>query len=176
MSKTLSFAAAFAFGILSCGSPTGSENTPNTSTGTRMEFSQRVGGTNVADPSNWCAGAFGEAVLISPDPKNSQRRMFALSNIPNRVIVETGHFSAMFMLRSTGKNVEILTGENMPACLSTRNNFTLAADGKSFHYDNKKGVSFDLHLQELPNGLQAAIDLPEESSLGLTAARCETCK
>lgn len=170
------FATAFAFGILSCNSPSVSENRTKNSGGARLEFSQRVGGTNVADPTNWCAGAFGEAVLISPDPTNSRRRMFALSNIPNRVIVETGHFSAMFMLHAIGENVEILTGENMPACLSTRNNFTLAADGKSFHYDNKKGVSFDLHLQVLPNGLQVAIDLPEGSSLGLTAARCETCK
>lgn len=172
----MSFATAFAFGILSCGSPSGGESSPNNSIGTRLEFSQRVGGTNVADPSNWCAGAFGEAVLISAAPNNSRRRMFALSNVPNRIIVETGHFSAMFMLYANGKHVEILTGENMPACLSSKNNFALAADGQSFHYDNKQGVSFDLHLQELPNGLQVAIDLPKEDNLGLTAARCEACK
>lgn len=131
---------------------------------------------DVRDPNNWCAASFGEVALISADPQNFNRRMFALGEVPCKVVVETGHFSAFFMLAKSGNQVELYTSDNLPACLSSKANFNISPEGISFRYDNKKGINFDVHLHDMPNGWQITIDLPPNSGYGITAIRCETCK
>lgn len=131
---------------------------------------------DVRDPNNWCAASLGDAALISADPKNFNRRLFALGEVPCKVAVEVGHFSAIFMLAKTGNQVDLYTSDNLPACLSNKSNFQISPDGISFRYDNKKGLNFDVYLHDMPNGWQITIDLPPNSGYGLTAVRCEACK
>lgn len=159
------------------------QSTPNTGTSPakngnyqRFQFSKRTATQDMNDPANWCAGRYSEAALISADPKNFHRRLFALGDIPLRVVVEGGKLSSTFMLEPKGDHVEILTSENQPACLSNKANLQLSPDGLSFHYDNKMQIIFDVYLQELPSGIQLALDFPPNYTYGLTAYRCETCK
>ena len=141
-----------------------------------FKYSAKTSSMDVKDPANWCAAQFGEAAMISADPKNFYRRLIAISNIPTRIMVDLGHQAAMFMVYNTGDQVEILTSDNLPACLSNKANFQLAPDGLSFQYNNKMDIQFSVYLQELPNGAQIAIDLPPGGGHGLAAVRCETCK
>ncbi len=131
---------------------------------------------DVRDPNNWCNLHFREAALINADPKNYNRRLFALSDIPSRVVVFYGQFSAVFILYKVGNQVDIYTSDNLPGCLSNKANFQLFPDGLSFHYDNKSGISIDVYLQEFPSGVQIAVDLPPGGSHGITVHRCEACK
>jgi len=141
-----------------------------------FKFSTEPANMDVRDPNNWCNAKLGEAALISADPKNYHRRLFALSDIPSRVIVDFGHQSATFMLYKRGRQVEIYSSDNLPACLSNKANFQLSPDGISFLYNNKMDIHFNVYLQELPNGLQIALDLPPDGGLGMTVLRCEACK
>ncbi|MFN0033453.1 MAG: hypothetical protein ACKVUS_00215 [Saprospiraceae bacterium] len=141
-----------------------------------FQFSKEMASTDMRDPANWCAARFGESVLISAAPDNYNRRLFALSDIPNRIQMDLGHAAASFMLCKVGDHVDIYTSDNLPACLSNKANFQISPEGTSFRYDNKKAIQFDVHLQELPNGLQIALDLPPGGGLGMSVVRCETCK
>ncbi len=141
-----------------------------------FQFSSKPSALNISDPGNWCAANFGEAAMISADPKNIFHKMITLSDIPTKVVVDYGHLSAAFMLSKVGDHVEILTSDNLPACLSNKNNFQIYPEGTSFRYDNKREIKFDVHLEELPNGLQISIDLPLNGGHGIAAVRCPTCK
>lgn len=143
---------------------------------TTFKYSNEIATTDVRDPDNLCNANFGEAALISADPKNYYRRLFALSDIPVRVIIDYGHQSAAFMLYNRGNQVEIYTSDNMPACLSNKANFQISPEGIAFRYDNKRDISCDVYLQALPNGLQIALDLPVNGGHGLSVVRCEACK
>lgn len=141
-----------------------------------FKFSDRPAVMDKGNPSNWCDGLFPEAALISADPKNYYRRLFALSNVPNKLVVEIGHMSAALMLKQSGDHVEIYTSENFPACLSNKAFFQISPEGTSFRYDNKREISFEVYLQELPSGIQIALDLPSNGNHGLSVVRCENCK
>ena len=141
-----------------------------------FEFSKDIATMDVRDPNNWCIGNFGEAALVSADPKNFHRRLFALSDIPTKIVVDLGHQSTALMLYKSGDHVEIYTGDNQPACLSNKASFQRSPDGLSFRYDNKRDMNFDVYLQEMPSGIQIALDLPKIGSYGLTVVRCESCK
>jgi hypothetical protein len=140
-----------------------------------FKYSQHTATMDMRDPSNWCTASFGEAAFISGDPKNYNRRVLALSNIPTRVIIDYGKMSAGFILHHTGNHVEVFTSENLPACLSNKANFQISPEGTEFRYDNKKDINFDVYLQELSNGIQIAIDFPPGGSYGISAYRCTTC-
>ena len=139
-------------------------------------YSKDVATMDVRDPGNWCNANFGEAALINADPKNYHRRLFALSDVPTRIAVDFGHLSAFFMLYLRGEQVEIYTSDNLPACLSNKTYFQINPEGTAFRYDNKKDISFDVYLQELPSGVQIALDLPTTGGHGLSVVRCEGCK
>jgi len=141
-----------------------------------FKFSNEPANMDVRDPNNWCNAKLGEAALISADPKNYHRRLFALSDIPCRVIIDFGHQSAAFMLYKRGKQVEIYTSDNLPTCLSNKANFQLSPEGMNFQYNNKMDINFNVYLQELSNGLQIALDLPPDGGLGMAVLLCEACK
>lgn len=163
--------------VLSCGqSPKEGGGVAKNQSYLTFKYSEKATTMSIQDPGNWCAASFGEAALISADPNNFHRRLFALSNIPLKVVVDLGHQAAGFMLYKTGDHVEIFTSDNLPACLSNKKNFQLSPEGTSFRYDNKMDVQFDVYLQELPNGVQIALDLPPNGGHGLAVVRCESCK
>lgn len=163
--------------LVSCtNSPKQSGKDVSPSSSLAFDFSAAAPATLMGDPKNWCAGSFSEAVFITAAPENSDRRLFALSNVPNRVAVDNGHLTASFMLLQSGNKVEILTSDNLPVCLSNRANFQIAPDGASFRYNNGRELHFDVYLQELPNGIQIAVDLPSGAGLGIGVARCPDCK
>lgn len=166
-------------GLLACSGssqPGSSQAGASQGHSTTIQFSTRPSTMSMNDPANWCAAQFGEAALISADPQHFYHRKFALSDIPCKVVVDLGHQSAAFMLAKVGDHVELLTSDNLPACLSNKANFQLSPEGTSFRYDNHREVVFDAYLQELPNGLQVEIDLPDNGGHGISAARCVTCK
>ncbi len=114
--------------------------------------------------------------MINADAQNYNRRFFALGNVPCQVIVEKGKMSASFMLQQIGKDVMVLTGQNLPTCLSATANFQISPKGTSFTYDNKRNLNFEVLLNALPGGTQIVVELPANSELGLTAIRCDDCK
>ncbi len=164
-------------GFLACSpTPNSVGNQPKNQKQLMFEFSKDIGTMDVRDPGNWCIGNFGESALISADPKNFHRRLFALSDIPTKIVVELSHQSTALMLYKSGDHVEIYTSDNQPACLSNKANFQLNPDGLSFRYDNKRDMNFDVYLQELSSGIQIALDLPQVGNYGLNVVRCESCK
>jgi hypothetical protein len=141
-----------------------------------FQFSNKIATMDPKDPTNWCNAKYGQAVLISADPKNFHRRLFALGDLPIRVIIDTGHQTAAFMMYKQGNQIEISTSDNLPMCLSNKAGFQLSSDGLSFRYNNKRDISFDVYMQELTNGTQIALDLPPSGSHGMTVIPCKTCK
>jgi hypothetical protein len=141
-----------------------------------FQFSNKPPVMDLHDPSNWCNANLGEAALISADPKNFNRRLFTLGDVPLRVVLDHGHQSAAFMLHKLGNIVTIYSSDNFPTCLSNKANFQISPDGISLRYDNKREIRCDVYLQSLPNGLQIALDLPPEGNLGLAVLRCDACK
>ena len=140
-------------------------------TGLTFAFSKQPAtpGTNSSD--NWCRVSFPEAALINADPVNSNRRLFTLSNGPNRVMVDFGNIVAAFVLKKSGNHVEIFTSDNYPECLSNRVNFSIAANGMAFHYDNQKHIDFDIQLVPLPNGTQIALEMAPDAGYGIIVRR-----
>lgn len=147
-----------------------------TNAGTYFTFSKRPMVQDMRDPSNWCAARFAENAVVNADPKNTNLRYFAMDDQPHKVVLDYGHFSAAFALLKKGNQVEIMTSDNYPSCLSNKTNFSLQPDGKSFYYNNKKDIHFEVMLQDLPNGLQINILLPSDLTYGMLVNRCETCK
>ena len=162
--------------FFACSNATPSKNSGKAQNYLTFKFSEKPSAIDINDPNNWCAAHFGEAALISADPKNFYHRIFALSNIPSKIVIDYGHLAAAFMLNRVGDHVEIYTSDNLPACLSNKANFQIAPEGTSFRYNNNKEIYFDVYLEELPNGLQIAIDLPPNGGHGIAVVRCETCK
>lgn len=164
-------------GFLACSpTPQSATNQPKNQKYVTFEFSKDIATMDVRDPDNWCKGNFGESALIGADPKNFHRRLFALSDIPTKIVVDLGHQSTAFMLSKSGDHVEIYTSDNQPACLSNKANFQISPDGLSFRYDNKRDMKFDVYVQELSSGIQIALDLPQVGTYGLNVVRCESCK
>lgn len=124
---------------------------------------------NPAD--NWCRVSFPEAAVISADPANSNRRLFTLSDGPNKVMVDFGNIVAAFILKKSGHFVEIFTSDNFPECLSRKTSFSLAADGNSFRYDNQKHIQFEVQLIPLPNGTQIALEMAPGAGYGMIVRR-----
>jgi len=140
-----------------------------------FKFSEKASVINKNDPYNWCNANYGEAVMVSADPKNFSRRLFLLHDKPCRVAVDYSHQTASFILKNSGDHVEIFTSDNLPTCLSNKANFQISPERTSFHYNNKMNINIEIQLQELPNGLQIALTLPPDSGHGLTVLPCETC-
>jgi hypothetical protein len=163
--------------LLSCNQSSGTAgNIQKSQKYLRFEFSKHKSTTDVSDPNNWCIARFGDEALIGADPNNFYKRLFALGDVPIKIAVDLGHQAAFLMLNRSGDLVEIQTSENQPACLSNKANFQINPDGTSFHYNNKMDIQFDVYLQELPSGVQIALELPPNGGHGLDVVRCETCK
>lgn len=156
-------------------SPQNVVNQPTNANYLTFKYSQHTSTMDMRDPSNWCAANFGESAFINGDPKNYNRRVLALSNIPTRIVIDFGKMAAGFILHHSGNHVEVFTSENLPACLSNKSNFQLSPEGTSFRYDNRQGVNVDVYLQELSNGIQIAIDFPVGGNYGISAYRCTSC-
>jgi hypothetical protein len=164
-------------GIVSCAdSPKTAHDQTKNQQYTTFQFSQRPAPVDQKDASNWCAANFGAASLIGADPKNFNRRLFALSAAATRIAVSYGHQQAVFILLKSGDHVEIFTSDNFPNCLSNKANFQISPERTSFIYNNKRDINIEIHLQELANGMQIALDLPPDSGHGLTVDSCEFCK
>jgi len=173
--KYLIFAFSI-FGIFSCAdSPGNVAGKPKSQQYATFKFSEKPGVISKSDPSNWCNATFGESVMISADPKNFSRRLFLLGDKPCRVAIDYSHQTASFILRKSGDGVEILTSDNLPTCLSNKANFQISPERTSFLYNNKMNINIEIQLQELPNGLQIALNFPADSGHGLTVVPCESC-
>ncbi len=171
------------FGLTSCqqtpaGSADEKKSGATTKSGYTFDFSPRKFGADFKDPANWCNIPLGEAALISADPQKYQRRLFALGEVPIRIIIDYGHqtATAAFMLQKEGNKVHLFTSDNLPTCLSGGTSFRINDDGLSFRYDNSRNIHFDVYLQELPGGIQIALELPEGGNHGLAVLRCDACK
>lgn len=165
--------------LLACQNVSEQNNTASpksNASGLKFVFSDTRFSGDLKDPGNWCNARHGGAALVSADPNNFYRRLFALGTIPSRVVVDYGNMSAAFMLYKIGNEVHIYTGENLPVCLSVKSSFQLSPGGQSFRYDNKREISFDVYLQEMPGGIQIALDLPVNGGHGLTVFQCEECQ
>jgi hypothetical protein len=152
-------------------------NNPQKTNYTTFKFEEKPD-TDVFDAyASWCnASSSGETALVGADPKNYNRRLFVLNDKPARIFVDHGHSTASFMLMHAGGLVKVLTSDNLPTCLSNMVSFQASPDGLSFRYDNRRDISFDVYVQELPSGIQIALDLPSGGAHGLSVVRCETCK
>ncbi len=137
--------------------------------GLRFSFSKQLPG---AGPSNdWCHLALPDAAVISADPANSNRRLFALSEGPHRVTVDFGNIVASFVLKKAGNLVEVFNSDNFPECLSNSANFTMEPDGQTFKYNNQRYVQFEMQLVPLPNGIQIALEMAPGAGYGILVRR-----
>jgi hypothetical protein len=128
------------------------------------------------EPANWCSQRWAEAISISADAVNTNRRYFALGSGAHRVAVDYGKLTASFCVRSqTADEVRIYTSDNF-LCCSDRKNFNMASDAQSFRYDNGMGVHFEAGVEARPNGLVFWIEMPPGAGYGVLAHRCEGCK
>ena len=147
----------------------GKSNTDNA--GLTFVFSKQastpVGGTK----DDWCHVPLPEAAVINADPINANRRLFTLSDGPHRVAVDFSNIVAAFVLKKSGNTVEIYTSDNYPECLSNRSNFSIGADGTTFHYDNQKHIAFDIQLIPLSNGTQIALEMAPGAGYGIIVRR-----
>ena len=141
-----------------------------------FKFGSRSAALNPQDLSNWCATQYGNALLVSADPENFYRRLFMLSEIPTKVIIDYGHQTASFMLHRQGNQIEVFTSDNFPACLSNKANFQITPDGTSFRYDKKRAVSCDIYAKTTAEGTQIVLDLPSKGGHGLSVVPCLNCK
>jgi hypothetical protein len=137
----------------------------------RFVFSKQSPGTSAGREGDWCHLSLPEAAVINADPVNSNRRIFTLSSGPHRVMVDFGNIVASFVLQKKGNQVEIFTSDNFPECLSKHSNFSIGADGTTFHYDNQKHISFDMQLISLPNGTQIALEMAPGTTYGIIVRR-----
>lgn len=143
---------------------------------TTFKFGARTAALNAKDLSNWCATQYGNALLVSADPENFYRRLFMLSEVPTKVIIDYGHQTASFMLHRQGNQIEIFTSDNFPACLSNRANFQITPEGTAFRYDNKREVSCDVYAKTTADGTQIVLDLPSKGGHGLSVVPCLNCQ
>jgi hypothetical protein len=91
--------------------------------------------------------------------------------------VQLGNATSSFFLKKTGeKTVEVFSSENFPMCASSRANFTLAADGTSLGYDNKRYITYTVTAQSSVEGLFVVFDFPKEITYGFTVHRCVGCR
>jgi hypothetical protein len=124
------------------------------------------------DPANsWCRTPFSEAAVVNADPANFNRRLFTLSDGPTKVFVESGKFTAAFILKKNGKTVDIFTSDNLPECLSNRVNFSIGADRTTFRYNNNRYIDFEIQLVPLPNGTQIALEMAPGAGYGIEVRR-----
>ncbi|MDO8366378.1 MAG: hypothetical protein Q7T20_06240 [Saprospiraceae bacterium] len=173
--KYLAFLLSIACFLACSQSPKNTGDAPKNESYTTFKFSNAVATIDARDPENWCVANIGEAALISADPKNFNRRLFALGDVPARVIIDYGHQSASFMLYKTGNQVEIFTSDNFPICLSNKANFQISPEGISFRYNNKMDINIEVDIQELPGGLQVVLNLPLNSGHGISVFNCKAC-
>ena len=139
--------------------------------GLTFAFSKQAPVSGAAPGNKWCRVTFPEAAVISADPANFNRRLFALGEGPHKVMVDFTNMTAAFVLQKSGNHVEIFTSDNYPECLSNRLNFSIGADGTTFHYDNKMHIDFDMQLIPLPNGIQIALEMAPEAGYGIIVRR-----
>lgn len=121
--------------------------------------------------TNWCREPLRNAVPINADPANLNRRIFMIDDGPCYVTVGFGNIVASFALQKSGDRLEVFTSDNYPECLSNRNNFTIASQGNSFHYDNQMHINFDVFYQPQASGTQIVIEMPPETYYGITARK-----
>lgn len=149
---------------------------PAPATGITFQFSKAAAMTDLNDEKSWCNGAF-DAALINADPANVNRRFFQMNEGAYRVAVQLGNATSSFFLKKTGeRQVEIFTSDNFPLCASNRANFTLAADGASFSYDNKRYITYMATAQLSPEGFFIILNFPSEITYGLTVHHCAGCR
>ena len=129
------------------------------------------------EEGNWCKASFAEAVAISADPANYNRRFFRLGDGIFLVGVDDGGPVSSFMARSAGdKTIELFTSKNFPECLSNLANFTLSPDAATIAYDNKKKIRYGMDARRDTAGLILFFDFPPGSQYGLSVHRCAGCK
>lgn len=125
---------------------------------------------------NWCRRSYAEAIMISADPANFNRRYFRLDNGIFKINVRLGSTVSAFFLRRAGeKKVEVFTSKNFPECLSSTGNFTLNPDATMISCDNKKHIHYTVDARQDSAGLLLFIGLPTDAQYGLTVHRCSGC-
>lgn len=147
-------------------SETGDENS-----GLIFVFSKMTPATVASSGDNLCRTTLPEPAVMNADPANANRRLFTLSEGPHKVTVDFGNIVATFVLQKTGNQVALFTSDNYPECLSNKANFSIGADGTTFHYDNHKHISFDVQLVPLPNGTQIALEMAPDAGYGILVRR-----
>lgn len=170
--------------ILSCNSSDSRQNKPGQNQSAQVaadavtfQFSRAETVPLFQEEGNWCKGSFAEAVAISADPANYNRRFFRLDNGIFLVGVDDGGPVSSFMARSAGeKKIELFTSKNFPECLSNLANFTLSPDAATIAYDNKKKIRYGMDAQRDAGGLILFFDFPPGSQYGLSVHRCAGCK
>ncbi|MBX2892255.1 MAG: hypothetical protein KF734_15110 [Saprospiraceae bacterium] len=142
-----------------------------------FQFSKAPPITHNDHASNWCNEQFTDAVLVSADPANVNRRIFVLGEGIYRVAVQAGNMASLFLLQKSGEHkVELFTSDNFPLCLSFRKSFGMAPDNAWFNYDNERGIAYTVEAQPTDNGLYIIIVLPPTPTYGLNVHRCVGCQ
>lgn len=157
--------------------PTNAQPATANAAAATFQFSKKAAATDLKDTSSWCNGAFTDAVLINADPANSKRRYFLLGEGVYNVAVQLGNATSSFFLQKTGgQAIELFTSDNFPLCSSNRVNFSLAAEGAWFRYDNNRGINYTVESKSSADGLFIILEFPGEITYGLTAYHCVGCR
>lgn len=145
-------------------------NTPH------FEFSTVPAPQDMEGKASWCNESFAEPVVITPDPVNTNKRVIGLGGGVTKVVVNFGNMASSFFLRRSAQNVvEVFTSQNFPRCLSSQANFMLAADRRSFQYDNQQHIQYPVELSGAAGAPSIVLEFPPGSYYGLTAYRCDSC-
>jgi hypothetical protein len=167
---------AFAHGCQSSGQSDTQKSVRANITGPHFQFSLAGMVQDSRDPGNWCTAGFPEAVLINADPNDAKRRYFSMEDGVYKVSVELGNVLAAYILRKSGEQVNICTSNQFPQCLSKYANFTVAADGQSFRYNNGKAIDFTTMLQVNGSSAKIILDFATDTQFGISVRKCDGCK
>lgn len=168
--------------LLAAACQSGSETTPATAQQQALvtrhfRFSPAKSAKGLLAQGDWCQGDFKEGIPLFPHRTDVSRRYFFFGDGLYKVAVQGASGSSSFFIRRTeGETVDLYTGDNFPTCLSQRQNFTLAADGHEFVYDNGYRNANHYTVGLNPEGGQVEIALPTEGVLGITVHRCANCQ
>ncbi|MEI6409473.1 MAG: hypothetical protein WCR52_08825 [Bacteroidota bacterium] len=147
-------------------------------TGPYLRFFQGETIKGMREKGNWCYEEYPEAIVITGDPLNSNRRRFGMGAGVYKVTLDLGTSANSFILRSTPDGaIDLFTSDNYPLCLANRANFQLDPDARGFQYDNGHMFKYAVELQpQNDNGLFVAVDFSSGRNYGLTVRRCASCR
>jgi len=170
-------------------SPTGNSGNPPSPAASAGKASETIKGPylrffqgetikGMREKGNWCYEDYPEAVVITADPVNSNRRRFGLGASVYKVTLDLGSSANSFILRNNPDGaIDLFTSDNYPLCLANRVNFKLDADAHGFQYDNEHKFKYAVELQaQNDGGLFVAVDFSSGLNYGLTVRRCSTCR